>query len=111
MRSYFLMIGLLVVLGCREPAPRPDDVLSKEEMTAVLMDIYILESQTKELKVHFDSSKKVYNLFEARILEKHDVPDSSYRKSFSYYQDHPDDLDEIYAMLVDSLSLREKLAK
>lgn len=111
MRSYFLIIGLLVVLGCRDVSSRPDDVLTKEEMAAVLLDIYILESQTKELKVHFDSSKKVYNLFEAKILEKHDVPDSSYRKSFSYYQDHPDELDEVYGMLVDSLSLREKLAK
>jgi hypothetical protein len=99
------------MLGCREKVERPEGVLSKEEMTAVLIDIYILESQTKEIKVHFDSAKRVYNIFESRVFEKHGLQDTTYRKSFVYYQDHPELLDEIYGMLVDSLSLREKLRK
>ena len=111
MRSYFLIIGLLVMLGCRAKVERPEGILSKEEMTSVLIDIYILESQTKELKVHFDSAKRVYNIFEAKVFEKHGLQDTTYRNSFVYYQDHPEMLDEIYGMLVDSLSLREKLRK
>ena len=111
MRSYFLIIGLLLVLGCRSKPEMPEDILSKDKMTEVLIDIYILESQTKEIKVHFDSAKKVYNIFEQKLFDKHGIADSTYRKSFMYYQDHPEYLEEVYGRVVDSLSLREKLIK
>jgi len=111
MRSYFLIIGVMLLLGCREKQEIPPDVLSKEEMTSVLMDIYILEAQMKELDVKFDSAKRLYNLLEHDIFQKHGITDSTYHKSFMYYQDRSKYLDEVYGMVVDSLSLKEKIRK
>jgi hypothetical protein len=105
------MIGVMLLIGCREKQEIPPDVLSKEQMTMVLMDIYILEAQMKEVDLKFDSAKRLYNLLEQDVFKKHGISDTTYHKSFMYYQDRSKYLDEVYGMVVDSLSLREKIRR
>ena len=36
------------------------------------------------------------------------LPDSSLKKTYQYYGDHPKEMEEVYDALIDSLSLREQ---
>ena len=111
MKKVFLMIGIVALISCKKEPEKPGDILTKEQMTQVIIDIHILEAQIKDVKVNFDSSKVIYNLLEKRMFERYGFSDSTYKKSFLYYLDHPRDMEEIYTAVVDSLSLQEKLVR
>ena len=62
------MIGIVALISCKKEPEKPVDILTKEQMTEVIIDIHILEAQMKEVKVNFDSSKVIYDLLEERIF-------------------------------------------
>ena len=78
-------------------------------MAEVMQDIYLLEAKVKELNIPVDSAAVIYNHYEKGIFSEHQIDDSLYEISFEYYLNHPELMSEIYAIMVDSLSLRERL--
>jgi len=78
-------------------------------MASFLVDLYILEAKVQNLKISKDSSKVIFNIYEKKLYEKHKFNDSLYRVSFEYYMQDPKGLTDIYSIVVDSLSLRERL--
>jgi hypothetical protein len=80
-----------------------------EQVAVFLKDLYILEAQVKDLKLSDDSTKKVFAHYEKQLMEKHNLEDSIYRKSFLYYMDNVNGLTRVYEIIADSLSLEERL--
>ena len=60
------------------------------------------------MNVRRDSAEKIFELATPAIFERVGVPDSVFRKSYDYYVNRPVEMERIYAVLVDSLSLREQ---
>ncbi len=79
-------------------------------MAVFLKDLYLLESKVKDLKLKKDSAKVIYDYYEKQLYAKHQMNDSIYRESFKYYVKDIDQLNDIYAIITDSLSLEERLA-
>lgn len=79
-------------------------------MVEALSEVYITEEKVNKLVLKRDSAQVVFEYFEGRMFEKMGVSDSVFRKSFEYYKSRPDELEQIYAVLVDTLSLREHSA-
>ncbi|HYG18442.1 MAG TPA: DUF4296 domain-containing protein [Ohtaekwangia sp.] len=110
MRKSIVMIMLLAVsCGERETGP-PPDLLSREKMVAVMVEMYVVEEKTTRLELPSDSSKKVFDLLKARLYTKTGVADSTFKKSFDYYMNRPQDMELIYTALVDTLNLKEQRA-
>ena len=78
-------------------------------MAEVMMDVYLLESKVRDLSLKQDSTKVIYDYYENKIWSSHGIDDSLYRLSFEYYINHPEEMSEIYSIMVDSLSLKERL--
>ncbi len=78
-------------------------------MAVFLKDLYLLESKVKDLKLKKDSAKVIYDYYEKKLYEEHQMNDSTYRESFKYYLDDIDQLNDIYSIITDSLSLEERL--
>lgn len=89
----------------------PKDVLTKEEMVPLLLDIYIGESKVNNLRLSRDSSMALFAVYEEELFKKYEVTDSTYRRSMTYYYNHPDKLEAIYGIVLDSLNLREQRLK
>lgn len=87
----------------------PEGLLSKEQMVKVLIEVHLNEAKLNQLRVPRDSTAKVYEIMERELLKHQGIEDSVYRKSFQYYLDHPMLMEEVYTVVVDSLSLRERL--
>lgn len=79
-------------------------------MAIFIKDLYLLESKVKDLKLTKDSAKVIYDYYERKLYEKYQMNDSIYRLSFQYYLDDIDQLNDIYGIIADSLSLEERLA-
>lgn len=86
-------------------------VLSKDQMVEVLIDIHLAEAGVQDIRLKNDSSILVYRTQEKLLYKKHNISDSTFIKSYNYYIEHPDQLEEIYSAVIDSLSLKQVLLR
>ena len=75
------------------------------------MDLHVAQSMIQNLKFHPDTATYLFNVLERQVLEDHNSEDSIFYKSYSWYLDRPDQMLDIYTAVVDTLSLRESLAR
>ena len=80
-----------------------------ETMIVVEMEFQLLEARMKTLSIPADSAKVLFEVFSDEIYEELEVDKEHYKKSYKYYMDDIDGMNEIYAAVIDSLSLREAL--
>ena len=81
-------------------------------MVKVLVDIHIAEAKANHLKVlHKDSSSAIYRELEKAVFKKNKISKTTYLRSYKYYTSRPEEMDDIYSRVVDSLSLRQKIRK
>jgi len=98
------------MFSCSEEG-RPDYLLSEDQMVGIMVDIHMAEGLASSLPVSYDSSKKLYPLFEKRVFEKHQVADSTYVRSLEYYLKDTRKMEELYSRVIDSLNVKEKVGK
>ena len=77
----------------------------------MLIDIHIAQAAIQDLRLGTDSAAYLFKVFERESMINHNAKDSAFYKSYSWYLDHPEQMFEIYAAVVDTLSLRESLAR
>jgi len=107
--SIILICFVAGISACKESKPK--DIIPKDKMTNILLDVYIGEGKISALSVKRDSSLAIFDVYEGRIFEKHQVERETYKKSLSYYYDHPMELEEIYNSVMDSLNVKEQKLK
>lgn len=117
-----LQYTVWLVLPCLLMACQPDDpeefvqkpaqLLSKDQMVAFLVDLHLAEAKISYMgNSPVDSAEKMFRNYEAYLFEKHGIEDSVYLQSYEYYLAHMEQLDEIYAAVVDSLSVLNTMEK
>lgn len=89
----------------------PAGILSEDQIVNVLIDIHLAEGYVTTFPIHFDSSRKLYPLLEKEVFVKHQVEDSVFKVSLEYYLRDAQKMDKIYARIIDSLSIKEKVGE
>lgn len=107
MKKYFLLINVIVGFGCNQTLKK-EVVISPAKMTELLIDIHILEARVDKLRLTNDSAFAIYNTLQMEIFEQNEVTKSDYERSYQYYLSEPKELDQIYAIVVDSLNVIQK---
>ncbi|MEQ6120981.1 DUF4296 domain-containing protein [Reichenbachiella sp. MALMAid0571] len=110
MKNIFLVILILMATSCTKSDKKPENLLSREKMVSILIDVHILESEIQTLRLSKDSSQLLFNTFERELFEKHQVKKEVYKKSFEYYLEGVKEMEKIYEVVIDSLNYREKSA-
>lgn len=81
-------------------------------MTSLLIDLHLAEAKMSYTNVRSaDSLEMLYRNYEYAIFEKHGVTDSAYFRSYEYYLDHMEQMEEIYTAVVDSFSVMNSQEK
>jgi hypothetical protein len=118
MKNCFLTIGIILMAGCTlEQKPdylldQPQDLVPKEKMVSIIMEAHLYESLTLNLGLKYDSARTLFkSYYEPQILEKHQVSESTYVKSYQYYLSDPQLIQDIYETVIDSLAIRQSLKK
>jgi len=104
-----IFICYVFIIGCSEDKPK--DVLSQEQMTSFILDIYEGEGKITVLGVPRDSALTLFEAYEEKVFEKHGIAKERYTKSLSWYFDHPSELEVIYDNVLDSLNVTEQEIK
>lgn len=111
MKTKLLVLCYVLLVACSKEAKTPEGVLPKEKMVPLLIDIYIGEGKVNNMRISRDSSMAIFRVYEDSLFRKHQISDSIYRKSMTYYYSEPDQLEAIYETVLDSLNLREQQLK
>ncbi len=101
-----MLIVVLATVSCREEVvSKPDNLLSKEKMAAILYDITLINSikgvnkkKLEDNNMHLDSY----------LYVKHQTDSLQFASSNNYYAVHPMKYDEIYAMVQARLAKERK---
>ena len=107
--SFFVILVLLIFVNCSKKEPeRPPNVLTRDQMVRVLIDVHILEAKVKKLYLPRDSSKLIYNHYEKMLFDEMGITKEQYTESMSFYVDDIETMKAIYDQVVDSLLSRQK---
>jgi hypothetical protein len=98
---------LLLCFGCDKEQP-PKDIIPQEQLTKIMIDLYLGEAKLSNYSLPYDSANKLFIPYEESVLKKYGVSDSTLYKTYQYYFDHPTKLEELYGIVIDSLSLLER---
>ena len=107
-----VLLGLLLAIltGCSIPeevAP-PAQLLSKDELATLLVQLHLLEARVESSRLSPDSARALFQQQKSEILRKNNVSekDSVLQRSYRFYAINNKDMDEIYKVVVDSLERR-----
>lgn len=102
-----IILGLLCCLACKRETP-PDGVLSQAEMVQTLKSLYIAEEHVSRFGLKPDSARKYFQRLESRLFDRLGIDGEQFERSFDYYVRHPDEWEQVYSALVDTLNLEEQ---
>lgn len=102
-----MLIIFTFAAGCQKEK-KPTDVLSKEEYAEYLVSVYLAEAKINTLAITPDSAMKLFQPFEQSLLDQFDKPDSVIQKTYQYYLAHPQDLEQVFTAVIDTLNLLEQ---
>jgi hypothetical protein len=104
-----LLLGLLGSCAIPEEVKPPAQLLPKEKMVSLLVQLHILEARVEASRLSPDSARALFQAQKKDLLWKNDVSeaDSILQRSYRYYAVNNKDMDEIYKAVIDSLELRE----
>ncbi|WP_190300383.1 DUF4296 domain-containing protein [Rufibacter hautae] len=97
----------LALLSCTPEPEKPADLISEQKMTRIMIDVHLTEAAIGRTITHYDSSRVAYREAHKLILKRHAVSDSAFKHSYDFYLSNPAQMDKIYEVVLDSLSLRE----
>lgn len=110
MKKSFL-IFLVLCSACIKPEEPPANVVPKDTMVNILIDIHLTEAKLSIKPLRPDSTYLIYQKNKEKIYNKYRISSARFDTSFSYYSRNPTELNEIYEVVVDSLGLMEERGK
>ncbi|MBW8050195.1 MAG: DUF4296 domain-containing protein [Cytophagales bacterium] len=109
MKKLYCILITLLVFACVQQEEPPANIISKEQMINILVDIHIAEAMVDEAHLSKDSSIAIFK--DLAIFKKHGIEKENFDESYNYYLRNINILDDIYTAVVDSLSVRNALLK
>jgi len=104
-----LALFFTVLVACdREVIKKPNHLIKEKQMINMLVDIHLAEATFNHLR--YDSIVKNSSSvnFYYSVLEKYEIPDSVFEKSFVYYASNPKNFEKMYREVMNKLSETEQ---
>ncbi len=103
------LLALVVFVACEDRVvPKPEQLISEKQMIEMLVDFHLAESTFQ--KFRYDTAMKNNSSvnYYYSVLEKYQVPDSVFEKSFVYYASVPKEFEKMYRKVMNNLSQIEQ---
>lgn len=109
-----LWLGLaLFVVSCSPKDRLPKNILSVEEMSAMLLDFELataynpsyFSQSSSDTSYPTDQDQRL-KIFYQQIFELHDIDTGTFFSSYRYYTTHPDWIKKVYTAMEDSIDYR-----
>ncbi len=105
-RALCLALCLALVSCGKSKAPEPpQDVLGAEQMTAVLVEMHLVEGARSGTDILGDSLK--FEDYQASVFKRNGLTAEDWGRSFAWYSRHPELLEPLYDAVIERLSTME----
>lgn len=114
MRTYksLFFCALLFLTACGGSDQVPSGILPKDRMTAVLVQVHIIDGKMYNISQIPDTLYKHGTGHYLAMFKKYGTDTAQFAKSFKYYTGHPEKLDEIYDDVVKRMqAISDSIAK
>ena len=112
-RAFLLFSVLLVLNGCKtkpEDVSVPENILSEDEMTAILADMHTAEAFGYMLRIEGDEKEKMQRDEYSKIFAIHEVSLAQFEESYQWYLDHPLIFNNLYDEVIEHVKTSERFA-
>jgi hypothetical protein len=97
---------VLFIVACSKPEVKiPNNVIPKDSMVFIMMDVHIAEAGVKTLAA--DSTMVNLKNYYQYIYKKHHITEEQFQYSLRFYTYHPAVLQEIYTKMAEEMSKKE----
>jgi Domain of unknown function (DUF4296) len=94
-------------MSCKKDTA-PQGILSKSQMVDWMLSMYLAEAKAQMLPYSRDSAYKLFLPFQDTLMHRKGIQDSVLRRTYQYYAENPIEMEALYDIIIDSLSLREQ---
>jgi len=105
-----LLFVALLLFQCH-PIKDKKPPLDQETVSAILIELYVIEEKVRRMGISQDSVYKVLLPIKREIYGKFQTTDSVFNASVNFYRNNPEEWQQIYAAVVDSLSVTEQKSR
>ncbi len=95
-KLFFLFLVAFSLFACTQKDDRPSNILDKEKMTAVLVDVELLEAVVKQKLLDRKYPKQNMPIYYRQVMEKNGITYQQFRNSFDWWENHPQEFHDIY---------------
>jgi hypothetical protein len=109
-RQLIILVFLLTgFISCDKlPIEKPENLISKKDMIEMLVDIHIAEATFNHMRYDSLIKKSSSADFYYSVLDKYQLPDSVFEKSFVFYASTPKQFEKMYQDVMNKLSETEQ---
>ena len=105
MKKFFAPIIFLLFVSCSQPTEEiPGNILSVEQMTAIMVDIQLIEGGVVIMKYNKDKDHNEILDYYRSLYQAHQINKPLFDKSLKYYCERPDLFVQIYDGVIIQLS-------
>ena len=111
MKKYILILIILfwAFVSCDKlPVEKPENLIKEKQMIDMLVDIHIAEATYRHLQYDSVIRKSSSSNFYYSILDKYQIPDTVFEKSFVFYASSPKNFEKMYQDVMNKLSQIEQ---
>ena len=102
---FILSLIFFAFVSCDKlPVEKPDNLIREKKMINMLVDMHIAEATFNHIRHDSIIGKNLSANFYYSILEKYEVPDSVFEKSFVFYASTPREFEKMYRKVMNQLS-------
>ncbi|OKL41798.1 hypothetical protein A3841_11465 [Pontibacter flavimaris] len=86
-------------------------MIPQEKMVRVLADIHTAEALIEAKVIYPDTALMTYNQEQEKIFQKYNITQEQFKDTYDYYLQNLREMDALYEIVVDTLSMRETKAE
>lgn len=105
--SLLILIFTLTISCGMQQNNIPDNIMTKEQIIPILIDIHIAEASFQERGLQGDSLIQNAKNYYTSIYKKHNITEKLFKESFDFYAKNINIMDEIYVIVIEELSKME----
>lgn len=113
MKKLLFILSIIVLIAAaacdNPPVPEPENLIEREKMVEMLADVHLAEAAFNSLR-HRDSIVEESSSanFYYSILDKYEVQDTVFEKSFVFYASQPRQFEKMYREAMNILNEMEQ---
>lgn len=106
MKRVLFILSLIVLLSCEGEQEQEKNIIDKNKMARILVDIHLAEGRVNQAKLPLDTALSYYKYLESNIYHEYGIDSAAFNRSMRHYSENIRELDNIYEVVLDSLNLR-----